>query len=115
MQWLKACFAAAVLLASADAAALRCEHRLITEGDRRVELERFCGEPISVSSHYAPRTFVSRRGHVLFPHFTKEVLVEKWTYNFGPYRLMRVVRIEDGVVTDIESLGYGFLEDDDRH
>ncbi len=112
MRWLKACVAAAVLLGPGEAGALRCEHKLITEGDLSVEVKRYCGEPVAVSSRYALRTFVSRRGRVPFPGygFTAEVLVEEWTYNFGPRRLMRVIRIEDGVVVDIEPLGYGFRE-----
>jgi uncharacterized protein YvpB len=35
------------------------------------------------------------------------VPVEIWTYNFGPYKLMRRVRFVDGFVEDIETLGYG--------
>lgn len=110
MQWLQAGIAAAALLAAGNAAALRCEHKLITEGDRRIKLERFCGEPASVRSHYAPRLLVDRYGQLLLPTFRTEVLVEEWTYNFGPHRLMHVVRLENGVVTDIEALGYGFRE-----
>jgi hypothetical protein len=36
-----------------------------------------------------------------------EVPVEIWTFNFGPYKLMRRVRFVDGLVEDIETLGYG--------
>ncbi len=37
-----------------------------------------------------------------------EVVVEEWTYNFGPRRLMRVIRFENGLVTSIRQLGYGY-------
>ena len=37
-----------------------------------------------------------------------EVPVEIWTYNFGPYKLMRRVRFVDGLVEEIETLGYGY-------
>jgi len=37
-----------------------------------------------------------------------EVPIEIWTYNFGPYKLMRQVRFVDGVVDEIETLGYGY-------
>lgn len=112
MQWLKAGIAAAALLASAEAGALRCDHKLITEGDRGVEVKRYCGEPIAVKKRRAARTVYSHRGRILERGFRTEVLVERWTYNFGPNRLMRVITLEDGVVTDIEVLGYGFLEQD---
>jgi hypothetical protein len=93
---------------SADAQALRCSHRLITEGDRTAKVLRYCGEPIAVDSRYAERAYRSRRGDIYLPGFFEDVLVEEWTYNFGPRRFMRLVRFENGVVTDIEQLGYGF-------
>jgi hypothetical protein len=34
--------------------------------------------------------------------------VEYWTYNLGPNKLMRRLRLEDGVVTEIETLGHGY-------
>jgi len=37
-----------------------------------------------------------------------EVPVDIWTYNFGPYKLMRRIRFVDGVVEEIETLGYGY-------
>ena len=37
-----------------------------------------------------------------------EIPVEIWTYNFGPYKLMRQVRFVDGVIEEIETLGYGY-------
>jgi hypothetical protein len=39
-----------------------------------------------------------------------DVQVEFWTYNFGPNLLMDRVRIEDGIVVDVQDLGYGFNE-----
>ena len=37
-----------------------------------------------------------------------EVPVESWVYNFGPNKFMRKVRFENGIVADIETLGYGY-------
>ena len=39
-----------------------------------------------------------------------EVPVETWTYNLGPHKLMRRLRFEDGIVVDIDTLGYGYHE-----
>jgi hypothetical protein len=36
-----------------------------------------------------------------------EVLVETWTYNLGPTKLMQQVRIEGGYVVEVNALGYG--------
>ena len=32
------------------------------------------------------------------------------TYNFGPSKLMRLVRFADGFVEDVQELGYGYRE-----
>ena len=37
-----------------------------------------------------------------------EIIVEIWTYNLGPNKLMRQIRFEDGIVVDIDTLGYGY-------
>jgi len=93
---------------SAEASALRCGQRLISIGDHETKLLRFCGEPLSRESRYASRVYVGDRRHGFLPGVFQEVLVEEWTYNFGPRKLMRLVRLEDGVVTEIRQLGYGF-------
>ena len=33
--------------------------------------------------------------------------IETWTYDFGPNQLMERIRIENGIVVQIDSLGYG--------
>lgn len=41
-----------------------------------------------------------------------DVPVEIWTYNLGPYKLMRKIRFVDGQIEEIETLGYGYNESD---
>lgn len=96
-------------LAVGPAHALRCGHKLIARGAPAVELLRYCGEPLAIESHYAQRAYAGRSGTLFLPGFLEEVVVEEWTYNFGPRRFMRLVRLENGVVTEIRQLGYGFL------
>lgn len=100
----------AALLCGGEAAAMRCGQKLITEGDHESKLLRYCGEPISVESRVAPRIFVSDDGQGFIPGYPEYVQVQEWTYNFGPRKFMRQVRIENGFVTEITSLGYGFLD-----
>jgi hypothetical protein len=101
-----AAFLASVALgAAADANAMRCGNKLISKGDAAAKILRYCGPPETSRSELAPR--------IVYPHgrslygVTQEVRVEEWTYNFGPSKLMRVVILEDGIVTDIRQLGYG--------
>ena len=98
------------LLFCGEAAAMRCGQRLITEGDHESKLLRYCGEPVSVQSRVAPRVYVRDVGPGFIPGFYEYVQVQEWTYNFGPRKFMRQVRIENGIVTEITELGYGYLD-----
>jgi hypothetical protein len=89
-------------------ASFRCGSRIITRGDHASKMLHFCGEPDSVQTRLAQRTFVSNYGRVYIPGFVEDVLVEEWTYNLGPHKLMRLVRIENGIVVEVEHLGYGY-------
>ena len=100
---------AALLLAAAPAYALRCGNRVISRGDHVSKLLQFCGEPASVQSRVMQRTFTTDTGRIYtFPGLVEDVVVEHWTYNFGPYQLMRQVRVENGFVTEVKNLGYGY-------
>jgi len=43
-----------------------------------------------------------------------EIPVDVWVYNLGPNKLMRRLRFEDGKLVDIETLGYGYYEQNPR-
>jgi uncharacterized protein DUF2845 len=106
--WLGALIAA-LLLASAPAHAFRCGTRVISRGDPAAKLLHFCGEPASVQTRLAQRAFATRDSrYVYIPGLAEDVWVEEWTYNFGPSQLMKVVRLENGVVVEVKHLGYGF-------
>jgi hypothetical protein len=75
-------------------AGMRCGSRIIDKGSSGAEVTSYCGPPSQVDR---------RDGDAA-------VQVEFWTYNFGPNLLMERVRIEDGIVADVQSLGYGFDE-----
>jgi len=98
---------AALLATALPAHALSCGPRVISRGDDVSKLLEFCGEPTSVQTHHIDRTPIDANGRV-YRGFTEEVLVEEWTYNFGPYQLMVKIRLDNGVVADIKYLGYGY-------
>jgi Protein of unknown function (DUF2845) len=89
--------------------ALRCGSRIVVTGDSRSQLHALCGDPEDVETQRIlaqPSYF--RHGRRYFVSGDEvEILVEYWTYNFGTQKLMRRIRIEDGIVTDMETLGYG--------
>jgi hypothetical protein len=95
-------------LVALPAHAMRCGTRIITRGDRADKLLHFCGEPDAVQTRYAQRPVLTNYGRIYLPGFVEEVVVEEWTYNRGPHQLMRLIRLENGVVADIKPLGYGY-------
>ena len=120
-----AVFASAAMLVSDPAMALRCGTRLVAKGDPQAKVLKFCGEPTSVQTRTIVRSgptrqrffdsdsdrLTSRSDEVLFyGRSYVEIVVEEWTYNFGPNRLMRIVKFENGLVADVKQLGYGFHE-----
>lgn len=96
-----------LIAAAAPAHAFRCGTRIITRGDHAEKILRFCGEPSSVHTRLQTRAYVTQLGR-LYPGIREEVVVEEWTFNLGPRHLMRVVRLENGFVEEIKSLGYGY-------
>jgi len=100
--------ATALFLAAAPAHAFRCGSRIITRGDHADKLLHFCGEPASVQTRFTHRPYITTPGGVFVPGLPEEVLVEEWTYNLGPQKLMRWVRLENGFVAEIKQLGYGY-------
>jgi Protein of unknown function (DUF2845) len=120
--------AACLALVADPALAFRCKSRIVTAGDPQAKVLRFCGEPVSTQQRVIyrggiPRSTVSRtviagddiggvrssREELLIhDRSVVEVLVEEWTYNLGPHKLMRIVRFENGLVTEVRQLGYGY-------
>ena len=96
------------LPASADG--MRCGSKLVSNGDPRAKVRQFCGEPTDIQTRQILRRPTYNLGGRVFTYGDGyvEVPVEIWTYNFGPYKLMRQVKFVDGRVDEIETLGYGY-------
>jgi len=98
----------------AHADSMRCGSRLVRDGATRTTVLQLCGEPSDVVVRtILRRPYYDFQGRIVYyGDGLIEVPVEIWTYNFGPYKLMRRVRFVDGVVQEIETLGYGYHEPD---
>jgi len=113
-----------LLFAATPALAFRCGNRIVSAGDHYSKVLKYCGEPVGVQERVIYREGITRpRFRVEGPNGLKydkevlqydrsyvEVLVEEWTYNFGPRRLMQLVRFENGFVVEVDQLGYGYRE-----
>ncbi|MEZ5565762.1 MAG: DUF2845 domain-containing protein [Gammaproteobacteria bacterium] len=112
-----------LLLLATPAMAFRCGNRIVSPGDHYSKVLKICGEPLGVQQRMIyragptlPRTQILQgpgglrveRELLYADRSYVEVVVEEWTYNFGPHRLMQLVRFENGFVADIDQLGYGF-------
>lgn len=103
---------------------MRCGSMLVNKGDSQAKVLQYCGEPVDTTSRYVirPGTYPPKSNVVIngkevsggeryVPFGRSEVLLEEWTYNFGPNKLMRRVRFINGVVEDVRTLDYGYRED----
>ena len=100
------------LIASSASASdgMRCGSKLIMEGEVRERVVALCGEPVGVTQSSIMRRSSYRRNNrvVYFGDQLVETIVETWTYNFGPNKLMRRLRFVDGILENIDTLGYGY-------
>jgi len=97
----------ALLVWPSPSHALRCGTRLVDVGDTREQVRALCGEPTDVSVRVETRSVHVRVAGGIVTQ-AASVLVETWTLNFGPQRFMKRLTFQDGVVTDIETLGRGY-------
>ncbi len=109
--------ACTALLASDPAHALRCGSRLVKDGMHESEVKAICGKPMSerrlgyvLRSHIDRTHRLSNTRNYGYGGYYREVLVTEFIYNFGPRKLMRKMRFEGGVLTSIETIGYGYRE-----
>ncbi len=91
-------------------AAMRCGNHLISEGDTAGELLNRCGPPEDVDRRTVLRPpIIWRYGRpIQVAGGDIEVQVEYWTYNFGSNQLLRRVKLEDGRVAEIQTMGRGY-------
>jgi len=82
----------AVLLCTPTAwAQLRCGNTLVHEGERPAQVLLKCGEPLVREYHYECVPF-----EMVCPG------VEKWTYDLGPQKMLRLLTFRGGRLREIE-------------
>jgi hypothetical protein len=79
-----------IALALPAQADIRCGHDLVQDGESVAQLLLVCGEPMLRQTIGVRETPAG------------EVLVEQWTYNFGPGTLLQIVTVEGGKVAKVE-------------
>ncbi len=96
-----------VLLAGSGQAyadSMRCDGKVIRTEDRSFDVLRYCGEP----------SFRDEWDEYLAYHHAPTAHVEEWYYNFGPSRLLHILRFRNGKLTAIDTDGYGYEQGQGR-
>lgn len=87
----------------AVAGSLRCGSRLVDENALAAELLAACGEP-SLRDQWSYQ--LPQGGYVAD--------TEVWVYDLGPSQLLRLVKLRNGRIVEVETDGYGFPADAPR-
>lgn len=103
------CFLLLLITSFNTSAAMRCGHVLVDVGDHKIDVLKKCGEPtlterrtriVGQELHHPGRTLdISQY---------EEIIIDEWTYNFGPRKLMQFLRFENNILKEIDDLGYGY-------
>jgi hypothetical protein len=81
-----------------------CGNRIISIGLTMAEVEADCGEPAWKQRLHENIV----RNPLLYPENADTYVTDEWIYNFGPQRLLRFLRFQDGRLVGIRTGGYGF-------
>jgi hypothetical protein len=96
--------------------ALRCHGSIVSEGDHKYDVLKKCGEPDLVETR--EEVYVEAYGLDFFgfgglsADYQRliKVVIEEWTYNFGPHRLIYHLIFVDGELRSISTRGHGYPE-----
>ncbi len=73
--------------------ALRCQSRLVSIGDRKVDVLAKCGQPL-YQEVIGERKIKRGAG-------TERLILEEWVYNFGPTDFIHILRFQGGRLVEI--------------
>lgn len=93
-----------LLVLAFPAQALRCNGRLVGDGDHIVQVRERCGDPFWID-HYN-EWLIAGEDQALEQRVQRTV--EVWYYNFGSNRFMQRLVFRDDRLLREDSLGYGF-------
>lgn len=123
-KWTVAAWGASLILGEllmvsvAQADDLRCGQELAHTGDSSYEVRSMCGEPAHVDRHVEERRVTRRatgpcangdrsKSCSVVESVNKEVVVERWTYDFGRRAFMQHLTFEDDRLVSIRRGDYG--------
>lgn len=85
----------AIYAGAVSADTLRCGNKLVSTGDTLYDVRGRCGEPAHTTRRVEYRT-VSGWGPGLGAARTVEIVIDEWTYDFGPRKFVQHLIFEQG-------------------
>lgn len=87
----------------ARADSISCDGGIVSDGGSAVDLIIKCGKPEWKESYQEEIT------DQVNPNLKQRayITVEQWTYNFGPQQFLRIVTLQNGVITGVRTGTYG--------
>lgn len=87
--------------------ALRCDSKLVSQGDRKIEVALKCGQPDLIEKWEEER--VEYEGtKIKFISSTRTSEIEEWTYNFGANRFLSFLTFVNGKLTEEKQGSWGY-------
>jgi hypothetical protein len=109
-------YLATLFAGTASANGMRCENKLVQPGDTQYEVKSLCGPPDDIQQRTESRR-VQRAVQRPCPtgqgfcsvvvDDIVEIVVDEWTYDFGPQRFLQYLTFEGGKLTSVRSGPYG--------
>ncbi|MFA5982785.1 MAG: DUF2845 domain-containing protein [Methylococcaceae bacterium] len=97
-----------MLWLSQDSFALRCGHLIVELGDHKADVFQKCGRPDFVDERLAAVGSTLRHpAGVLQLDQSEQIVIEEWTYNFGPRRFKQLLIFENSILVEINDLSRG--------
>jgi hypothetical protein len=107
----------AMSASEAEADGMRCGRRLVSTGDSLYRVRSVCGEPDDAQRRVVTQ---SERRRVRVPcadgassrcerteEYSRDIVVDEWTYDFGEQRFIRYLTFLDGRLQQVSTGSYG--------
>ncbi len=104
----------------AEASSMRCEDRHVRTGETLQRTRALCGEPDFADRRYerhqrsrsvlGPCPNDARRNCRITERYTEEIVIDEWTYDFGPRRLLHLLTFRNGRLESVRTDGYGVAD-----
>lgn len=85
---------------------LSCQGGIVSIGDNAGEVIGKCGQPAYTTQR--ERKNVENNAKGTRDKVITSTVIDDWTFNFGPNQFQYRILLENGIVTQIESLNYGY-------